>query len=140
MAFDKADKTEGSASVASADSRFFARPEDLAGRDSERDVGLPGQYPFTRGIYPKGYRDRLWTMRQYAGFGTALESNARYRYLLSQGTTGLSVAFDLPTQIGLDSDHPLAQGEVGRVGVAAGGYGAAFPGHPSGPRLHLDDH
>jgi methylmalonyl-CoA mutase N-terminal domain/subunit len=118
MAFDKADKAEGSASLASADSRFFARPEDLAGRDNERDLGLPGQYPFTRGIYPKGYRDRLWTMRQYAGFGTALESNARYRYLLSQGTTGLSVAFDLPTQIGLDSDHPLAQGEVGRVGVA----------------------
>ncbi len=79
---------------------------------------LPGQYPFTRGIYPDMYRSRLWTMRQYAGFGTAEESNRRYRYLLSQGITGLSVAFDLPTQMGMDSDHPLAVGEVGRVGVA----------------------
>jgi methylmalonyl-CoA mutase, N-terminal domain len=81
-------------------------------------VDLPGQYPFTRGIYPDMYRSRLWTMRQYAGFGTADESNRRYRYLLSQGITGLSVAFDLPTQMGMDSDHPLAAGEVGRVGVA----------------------
>ena len=79
---------------------------------------LPGEYPFTRGIYPDMYRGRLWTMRQYAGFGTAEESNRRYRYLLSQGITGLSVAFDLPTQMGMDSDHPLAAGEVGRVGVA----------------------
>ncbi len=78
----------------------------------------PGQFPFTRGIYPDMYRQRLWTMRQYAGFGTAEESNARYRYLLSQGITGLSVAFDLPTQMGMDSDHPLAAGEVGKVGVA----------------------
>jgi methylmalonyl-CoA mutase N-terminal domain/subunit len=78
----------------------------------------PGQYPFTRGIYPDMYRSRLWTMRQYAGFGTAEESNRRYLYLLSQGITGLSVAFDLPTQMGMDSDHPLAAGEVGRVGVA----------------------
>lgn len=82
------------------------------------DDSAPGQYPFTRGIYPEMYRSRLWTMRQYAGFGSAEESNARYRYLLSQGTTGLSVAFDLPTQIGLDPDHPLAAGEVGRVGVS----------------------
>src|SRR6185503_4830848 len=79
---------------------------------------LPGQYPFTRGIHPGMYRGRLWTMRQYAGFGSAEESNRRYRYLLSQGITGLSVAFDLPTQMGMDSDHPLAAGEVGRVGVA----------------------
>jgi methylmalonyl-CoA mutase N-terminal domain/subunit len=79
---------------------------------------LPGRYPFTRGIYPDMYRGRTWTMRQYAGFGTAEESNRRYRYLLSQGITGLSVAFDLPTQMGMDSDHPLAAGEVGRVGVA----------------------
>ncbi len=78
----------------------------------------PGEFPYTRGIYPDMYRSRLWTMRQYAGFGTAEESNKRYRYLLSQGTTGLSVAFDLPTQIGLDPDHPLAAGEVGRVGVS----------------------
>jgi methylmalonyl-CoA mutase N-terminal domain/subunit len=79
---------------------------------------LPGQFPYTRGIYPDMYRGRLWTMRQYAGFGSAEESNRRYRYLLSQGTAGLSVAFDLPTQMGLDSDDPLAAGEVGRVGVA----------------------
>lgn len=78
----------------------------------------PGEYPFTRGVYPEMYRSRLWTMRMYAGFGTAEESNARYRYLLSQGVTGLSVAFDLPTQIGYDSDHSLAEGEVGKVGVA----------------------
>src|SRR5438067_5655679 len=79
---------------------------------------LPGVFPFTRGIQPTMYRGRLWTMRQYAGFGTAAESNRRYRYLLSHGTTGLSVAFDLPTQMGLDSDHPMAAGEVGRSGVA----------------------
>jgi methylmalonyl-CoA mutase N-terminal domain/subunit len=78
----------------------------------------PGQFPYTRGIYRDMYRSRLWTMRQYAGFGTAEESNKRYRYLLSQGTTGLSVAFDLPTQMGYDSDHPMASGEVGKVGVA----------------------
>src|SRR6187397_2978951 len=82
------------------------------------DLGLPGEYPYTRGIQPTMYRGRLWTMRQYAGFGTAAESNARYRYLLDQGVTGLSVAFDLPTQMGYDSDHQLAAGEVGRVGVA----------------------
>src|SRR5437016_5676473 len=79
---------------------------------------VPGEFPYTRGIYPDMHRSRLWTMRQYAGFGTAEESNGRYRYLLSQGTAGLSVAFDLPTQMGLDSDHPLAAGEVGRAGVA----------------------
>jgi methylmalonyl-CoA mutase N-terminal domain/subunit len=82
------------------------------------ELGRPGEFPYTRGIYPEMYRSRVWTMRQYAGFGSAEESNRRYRYLISQGTTGLSVAFDLPTQIGLDSDHPLAAGEVGRVGVA----------------------
>jgi len=81
-------------------------------------LGKPGQFPYTRGVYSDMYRNRLWTMRQYAGFGTAEESNRRYRYLLSQGTTGLSVAFDLPTQMGMDSDHPMAAGEVGRVGVA----------------------
>jgi methylmalonyl-CoA mutase, N-terminal domain len=93
-------------------------PADLDGCDAERDLGFPGQFPFTRGVYPTMYRGRLWTMRQYAGFGSAVESNRRYRYLLSQGQTGLSVAFDLPTQIGMDSDHPLALGEVGKVGVA----------------------
>jgi methylmalonyl-CoA mutase N-terminal domain/subunit len=92
--------------------------EDLAGADPEETLGYPGEFPFTRGVYPTMYRGRLWTMRQYAGFGTAAESNQRYRYLLSRGQTGLSVAFDLPTQIGLDSDHPLAAGEVGKVGVA----------------------
>ncbi|HET7842138.1 MAG TPA: methylmalonyl-CoA mutase family protein, partial [Terriglobia bacterium] len=92
--------------------------DDLRGWDTERDLSYPGEFPFTRGIYPTMYRGRLWTMRQYAGFGSALESNRRYRYLLAQGQTGLSVAFDLPTQIGMDSDHPLAQGEVGKVGVA----------------------
>jgi methylmalonyl-CoA mutase N-terminal domain/subunit len=86
--------------------------------DYERDLGFPGEYPFTRGVQPTMYRGRFWTMRQYAGFGSAQESNARYRYLLSQGQTGLSVAFDLPTQAGYDSDHQLAMGEVGKVGVA----------------------
>ena len=81
-------------------------------------LGKPGEFPYTRGVYRDMYRSRLWTMRQYAGFGNAEESNRRYRYLLSQGTTGLSVAFDLPTQMGFDSDHPMASGEVGRVGVA----------------------
>ena len=92
-------------------------PEDVVGPREAGD-SEPGVFPFTRGIQPTMYRGRLWTMRQYAGFGTAAESNARYRYLLDQGVTGLSVAFDLPTQMGYDSDHPLAAGEVGRVGVA----------------------
>jgi methylmalonyl-CoA mutase N-terminal domain/subunit len=86
--------------------------------ETEESIGFPGEYPFTRGIYPTMYRGRLWTMRQYAGFGSAAESNQRYRYLLSKGQAGLSVAFDLPTQIGMDSDHALALGEVGKVGVA----------------------
>ena len=93
-------------------------PLDIKDMDYERDLGFPGKYPFTRGVQPTMYRARFWTMRQYAGFGTAEESNRRYKYLLSQGQTGLSVAFDLPTQIGYDSDHPMAEGEVGRVGVA----------------------
>jgi methylmalonyl-CoA mutase N-terminal domain/subunit len=93
-------------------------PEDLAGWDYEQQLGFPGDFPFTRGVQPTMYRGRLWTMRQYAGFGDAEESNQRYRYLLEQGQTGLSVAFDLPTQIGYDSDHAMAEGEVGKVGVA----------------------
>jgi methylmalonyl-CoA mutase N-terminal domain/subunit len=93
-------------------------PEDLTGFDAVRDLGLPGQPPFTRGVYPTMYRGRLWTMRQYAGMGTARETNARFRYLLDHGQTGLSIAFDLPTQMGLDSDHPRAEGEVGKTGVA----------------------
>jgi methylmalonyl-CoA mutase N-terminal domain/subunit len=93
-------------------------PEDLVDFDYTRDLGYPGEYPFTRGVQPNMYRGRIWTIRQYAGFGTAEETNQRYRYLLDQGQTGLSIAFDLPTQIGYDSDHPLARGEVGKVGVA----------------------
>jgi methylmalonyl-CoA mutase N-terminal domain/subunit len=96
----------------------FYGPEDATSKDAEASLGYPGEFPFTRGIYPTMHRGRLWTMRQYAGFGSAAESNRRYRYLLERGQTGLSVAFDLPTQIGLDSDHPRALGEVGRVGVA----------------------
>jgi methylmalonyl-CoA mutase, N-terminal domain len=92
--------------------------ESLHGWDAEEALGYPGEFPYTRGIYPSMYRGRLWTMRQYAGFGSAAESNRRYRYLLNKGQSGLSVAFDLPTQIGMDSDHPLALGEVGKVGVA----------------------
>ncbi|SHH39201.1 acyl-CoA mutase large subunit family protein [Thermosipho atlanticus] len=93
-------------------------PIDVSDLDYEKDLGFPGQFPFTRGVQPTMYRGRFWTMRQYAGFGTAEESNKRYKYLLSQGQTGLSVAFDLPTQIGYDSDDPMAEGEVGKVGVA----------------------
>ena len=93
-------------------------PDNTAPLDYEKDLGKPGEFPYTRGVRSSMYRGRFWTMRQYAGFATAAESNERYKYLLSQGTTGLSVAFDLPTQIGLDSDDPLAAGEVGKVGVA----------------------
>jgi methylmalonyl-CoA mutase, N-terminal domain len=95
-------------------------PDDLIGFDYDRDLGYPGQFPFTRGVQPTMYRGKLWTMRQYAGYGTAQQTNARFHYLLAQGQTGLSMAFDLPTQMGYDSDHPLAQGEVGKVGVAIG--------------------
>ena len=93
-------------------------PEDIQDQDYGLDIGYPGHYPYTRGVQPNMYRGRFWTMRMYAGFSTAEESNKRYRYLLSQGGSGLSVAFDLPTQIGYDSDHPMAQGECGKVGVA----------------------
>ena len=93
-------------------------PDSLRGSHPEESLGFPGEFPYTRGIYPTMYRGRFWTMRQYAGFGSAVESNQRYRYLLDKGQMGLSVAFDLPTQIGMDSDHPLALGEVGKVGVA----------------------
>ena len=93
-------------------------PSDIQSEDYVENVGFPGFYPFTRGIQPSMYRGRFWTMRQYAGFGTAKESNERYKFLLSQGQSGLSVAFDLPTQIGYDSDDDIAYGEVGKVGVA----------------------
>src|SRR6202451_4617121 len=92
--------------------------ENLSNWNPEDALGYPGEFPYTRGIYPSMYRGRLWAMRQYAAFGSAAESNQRYRYLLGKGQSGLSVSFDLPTQIGMDSDHPLALGEVGKVGVA----------------------
>jgi methylmalonyl-CoA mutase N-terminal domain/subunit len=104
--------------AAGRDTRHSRTPDDLTGTDPQAAIGTPGVFPFTRGIQPTMYRGRPWTMRQYAGFATAAESNRRYRYLMSQGVMGLSVAFDLPTQIGYDSDHPLAAGEVGKVGVA----------------------
>src|SRR5207249_9026911 len=93
-------------------------PDDLNGWSYADQLSYPGEFPYTRGVQPTMYRGRLWTMRQYAGFADAEESNRRYRYLLQHGVTGLSVAFDLPTQMGYDSDHALAAGEVGRVGVA----------------------
>jgi methylmalonyl-CoA mutase, N-terminal domain len=96
----------------------LATREDLEGFNAQSQLGYPGEFPFTRGVHPGMYRSRLWTMRQYAGFGTAEESNKRYHFLLSQGTTGLSVAFDLPTQMGYDADNPLSEGEVGKVGVS----------------------
>src|SRR5689334_1730453 len=101
-----------------SDDKAVYTKEDLAGINPDKDIGYPGQYPFTRGIQPTMYRGRLWTMRQYAGMGDAEESNRRYKFLLAHGTSGLSVAFDLPTQIGYDSDDPMALGEVGKVGVA----------------------
>jgi methylmalonyl-CoA mutase N-terminal domain/subunit len=100
-----------------SDRKPFYEPADWPG-DSARDLGAPGAFPYTRGVHPTMYRGKLWTMRQYAGFGTAEETNARFRHLLAAGQTGLSVAFDLPTQMGYDSDHPRAEGEVGRAGVA----------------------
>src|ERR1700751_3933009 len=107
-----------SEAVTASSTRPLYTPADLQDWDYDREVGYPGQFPYTRGVQPNMYRGRLWTMRQYAGMGDAEESNKRYKYLLSQGTTGLSVAFDLPTQIGMDSDSALALGEVGKVGVA----------------------
>ena len=109
--------------------------EDLAGLDPERDLGEPGAFPFTRGAYPTMYRGRLWTMRQFAGYGTAAETNARYKYLLAHGQTGLSVAFDMPTLMGCDSDDPRAEGEVGRCGVATDSledFDRLFEGIPLG--------
>ncbi len=116
-----ADSPEAEAAFATAsgiEAKGFYGPDDVAALDVDEHLGAPGKYPFTRGVYGTMYRGRPWTMRQYAGFATAAESNARYKYLLSQGQTGLSVAFDLPTQMGYDSDHAVALGEVGKVGVA----------------------
>ena len=114
-------------------------PEAPAGRAYLDQLGFPGEYPFTRGVQPTMYRGRFWTMRQYAGFGTAEESNRRYRYLLEQGQTGLSVAFDLPTQIGYDSDDPMAarrSGQGGRGDRLAGRHGDAVRRHPAGQGQH----
>ena len=108
----------GADQVKSIDPAPLYTPANLEHWDYDRDVGYPGEFPYTRGVQPTMYRGRLWTMRQYAGMGDAEESNKRYKYLLAHGTTGLSVAFDLPTQIGMDSDHSMARGEVGKVGVA----------------------
>jgi methylmalonyl-CoA mutase N-terminal domain/subunit len=117
MASDKERKSKFFTSSGIETKKVYTE-KDLTDFSFKQDLGDPGKYPFTRGVYPTMYRGKLWTMRQYAGFGTAEESNKRYRFLLSQGQTGISVAFDLPTQLGLDSDNPLSHGEVGKVGVA----------------------
>jgi len=109
------EKTFTTISGTEVDPLYSAQDTSL---DYERDLGSPGEFPFTRGIYESMYRGRLWTMRQFAGFGTAEETNARFRYLLEHGQTGLSTAFDMPTLMGYDSDHPRSLGEVGREGVA----------------------
>jgi methylmalonyl-CoA mutase N-terminal domain/subunit len=114
------ERCESFATTSGIEIKTVYDPGDMAGFDYLRELGFPGEFPFTRGVQPTMYRGRLWTMRQYAGFGDAEESNRRYRYLFEQGQTGLSVAFDLPTQMGRDADHPLAHGEVGRVGVSIG--------------------
>ena len=112
------ERKEKFTTISGLEVKHLYTPAVLEGLDYTLELGFPGEYPFTRGVRPSMYRGQLWTMRQYAGFGTAQESNLRYRYLLDHGQTGLSVAFDLPTQMGYDSDHPMAEGEVGRVGVA----------------------
>jgi methylmalonyl-CoA mutase N-terminal domain/subunit len=117
-ALERGGEREDAFATTSTETRRLYTPLDIAATEYERDIGYPGEYPFTRGVQPTMYRGRLWSMRQYAGFGTAKESNERFKYLLSQGQTGLSVAFDLPTQIGMDSDDPLAEAEIGQVGVA----------------------
>ena len=112
------ERDEEFTTLSSIPAKRIHTPEDTSDLNYNRDLGFPGEFPFTRGVYPTMYRSRLWTMRQYAGFGTAKESNTRYKFLIGQGQTGLSVAFDLPTQMGYDSDHAMARGEVGKVGVA----------------------
>ena len=112
-------------------------PLDVPDLDYVRDLGFPGEYPFTRGVHPTMHRGRLWTMRMFAGFGTAEETNARFKYLLSHGETGLSVAFDLPTLYGYDTDDPEAEGEFGKCGVAISslhGHGDPVRRHSAGPR------
>src|SRR5215471_14431608 len=108
-------------------------PEDAAEIDFDRDISSPGEFPYTRGIHPTGYRGKLWTMRQFAGFGTPEETNARFKYLLKEGQTGLSVAYDLPALMGYDADSPLSEGEVGKCGVAVSSLAdmeALFDGIP----------
>lgn len=117
--FDKLPERSEIATSSSIQVKRLCTPADLAESDYLKDLGFPGEYPFTRGVYPTMYRGRFWTMRQYAGFGTAEQTNRRFKYLLEHGQTGLSVAFDFPTQVGYDCDHPLALGEVGKVGVSA---------------------
>ncbi len=136
---ERRDRFETSSGIEIAD---LYTPADLAGFDPARDLGRPGEYPFTRGVQPTMYRSRFWTMRQYAGFATAAETNERFRYLLEQGQTGLSVAFDLPTQMGYDSDAPQAAGEVGRVGVPISSLAdmeTLFRGDPARRGEHVDD-
>src|SRR5579871_1922789 len=118
-AYESTPEREGElfSTISGVENEPLASPETVE-IDYERDLGWPGQFPFTRGVYPSMYRGRLWTMRQFAGFGTAEETNARFRYLLEHGQTGLSTAFDMPTLMGYDSDHPRSLGEVGREGVA----------------------
>ena len=117
-ALDRGGERQPEFATTSTETRRLYTSLDTADDDYDRDIGVPGEYPYTRGVQPTMYRGRLWTMRQYAGFGTAKDSNERFKFLLSQGQTGLSVAFDLPTQIGMDSDDPNAEAEVGQVGVA----------------------
>ncbi|MCJ7422723.1 methylmalonyl-CoA mutase family protein [Candidatus Bathyarchaeota archaeon] len=117
--FDKLPERSNVTTSAGIEIKRLYTPTDLGESDYLKDLGFPGEYPFTRGVYPTMYRGRFWTMRQYAGFGTAEQTNKRFKYLLEHGQTGLSVAFDFPTQVGYDCDHPLALGEVGKVGVSA---------------------
>jgi len=117
-ALSRGGEREAEFHTTSTETRRLYTPLDTAETDFDRDIGAPGEYPYTRGVQPTMYRGRLWTMRQYAGFGTAKESNERFKFLLSQGQTGISIAFDLPTQIGMDSDDPNADAEIGQVGVA----------------------
>jgi methylmalonyl-CoA mutase N-terminal domain/subunit len=119
------------------------RPEDVKGVDYDRDLGDPGSYPYTRGVHKTAYRGKTWTMRQFAGFGSAAQTNERFKYLLANGSMGLSVAFDLPTLMGRDPDHQLSLGEVGKCGVAVTSLEdmeTLFDGIPSGRRHHVDDH
>src|SRR3954451_11867842 len=115
---DEVDRNAGFTTISGIPLEPLYTPSDIGATDPAADIGVPGQFPFTRGIHPTGYRGKLWTMRMFAGFGTAEETNARFKYLLSQGQTGLSVAFDMPTLYGRDTDHPLVEGEFGKCGVA----------------------